>query len=291
MEYRAWDGSDLTTTDECGIPSPQGPKASPDVQDAAILFATFVVRPEIAAANIGNMGGPSAVKGVMPSAETPNQGMWANWLQGEVGLYLPSDQALPQEVREQVVIPVPEPAIIERIQSLAQDGRATGEGTIADKMASLRKEATLQGVTSVKVWGCTQACYSKPFLEAGGADVEGTQSVITTLPFYTEYKSNASLRTLAKAIDRAFNLACAANFHSRQAIGHSHAKVVVAVHAPNCFVRIRNAGAQVFDEVAIELGHGVAHGVRHVNRGGAFFNHRFNHAAQKIRVTAVPVFG
>jgi len=73
-------------------------KAAPDVQDAAVLFATFVVRPEIAAANIGNMGGPSAVKGVMPSTETPNQGLWANWLQGEVGLYLPSDQALPQEV-------------------------------------------------------------------------------------------------------------------------------------------------------------------------------------------------
>ena len=34
----------------------------------------------------------------MPSAEPPNQGQWANWLQGEVGLYLPSDQALPQEV-------------------------------------------------------------------------------------------------------------------------------------------------------------------------------------------------
>jgi raffinose/stachyose/melibiose transport system substrate-binding protein len=73
-------------------------KASPEVQDAAILFATFVVRPEVAAANISTMGGPSAVKGVMPSAETPNQGLWANWLQGEVGLYLPSDQALPQEV-------------------------------------------------------------------------------------------------------------------------------------------------------------------------------------------------
>jgi raffinose/stachyose/melibiose transport system substrate-binding protein len=73
-------------------------KASPEVQDAAILFATFVVRPDVAAANISTMGGPSAVKGVMPSAETPNQGLWANWLQGEIGLYLPSDQALPQEV-------------------------------------------------------------------------------------------------------------------------------------------------------------------------------------------------
>ena len=73
-------------------------KASPEVQDAAILFATFVVRPEVAAANISTMGGPSAVKGLMPGADTPNQQMWAKWLQGEVGLYLPSDQALPQEV-------------------------------------------------------------------------------------------------------------------------------------------------------------------------------------------------
>jgi raffinose/stachyose/melibiose transport system substrate-binding protein len=73
-------------------------KASPEVQDAAILFATFVVRPDVAAANISTMGGPSAVKGVMPGAETPNQGLWADWLQGEIGLYLPSDQALPQEV-------------------------------------------------------------------------------------------------------------------------------------------------------------------------------------------------
>jgi ABC-type branched-subunit amino acid transport system substrate-binding protein len=70
----------------------------------------------------------------------------------------------------------------------------------SDKMASLRKEATLQGVTSVKVWGCTQACYSKPFLESGGADVEGTYSVITTLPFYTEYKQNPTLKKLVASV-------------------------------------------------------------------------------------------
>jgi 5-formyltetrahydrofolate cyclo-ligase len=31
MEYRAWDGSEPATTDECGIPSPQGKSMSPDV--------------------------------------------------------------------------------------------------------------------------------------------------------------------------------------------------------------------------------------------------------------------
>jgi 5-formyltetrahydrofolate cyclo-ligase len=31
MEYRAWDGSEPATKDECGIPSPQAQKVSPDV--------------------------------------------------------------------------------------------------------------------------------------------------------------------------------------------------------------------------------------------------------------------
>jgi ABC-type branched-subunit amino acid transport system substrate-binding protein len=70
----------------------------------------------------------------------------------------------------------------------------------SNKMLDLRKEATLQGVTSVKVWGCTQACYSQPFVDQGGADVEGTQSVITTLPFYTEYKLNPMLKKLVAAV-------------------------------------------------------------------------------------------
>jgi hypothetical protein len=69
----------------------------------------------------------------------------------------------------------------------------------SNNMAALRKEAALQGVTSVKVWGCTQACYSKSFLASGGADVEGTQSVITTLPFYTEYQRNPRLKQLVAA--------------------------------------------------------------------------------------------
>jgi ABC-type branched-subunit amino acid transport system substrate-binding protein len=70
----------------------------------------------------------------------------------------------------------------------------------SNKMLDLRKEATIQGVTSVKVWGCTQACYSQDFVTQGGTDVEGTQSVITTLPFYTEYQRNATLKQLVKAV-------------------------------------------------------------------------------------------
>jgi Periplasmic binding protein len=95
--------------------------------------------------------------------------------------------------------PDPQSALTPVIQEI-KNSNSTFAYSGSDKMASLRKEATLQGVTSVKVWGCTQACYSKPFLEAGGADVEGTQSVITTLPFYTEYKLNPTLKKLVAAV-------------------------------------------------------------------------------------------
>jgi ABC-type branched-subunit amino acid transport system substrate-binding protein len=93
----------------------------------------------------------------------------------------------------------PETALTPLIQAIKDNG-STFVYSGSDKMASMRKEATLQGVTSVKVWGCTQACYSKPFLESGGADVEGTYSVITTLPFYTEYQRNPTLKKLVAAV-------------------------------------------------------------------------------------------
>ncbi len=69
-----------------------------------------------------------------------------------------------------------------------------------NKMADLRKEATLQGVTSVKVWACNQACYNNLVIEQGGADVDGTQIVLTMLPFYSEYKQNPTLKKLVAAV-------------------------------------------------------------------------------------------
>ena len=39
--------------------------------------------------------------------------------------------------------------------------------------AYMLKEAAVQGVTTVKVWDCTSACYSKRFLETAGAKAEG----------------------------------------------------------------------------------------------------------------------
>ena len=67
-------------------------------------------------------------------------------------------------------------------------------------MVELRREAIAQGVNSVKVWACNQGCYDANFLQQGGADVEGTQSILTTLPFYSEYKSNPYLKSLAQQL-------------------------------------------------------------------------------------------
>ena len=92
----------------------------------------------------------------------------------------------------------PQSAMTPIVQAIKQDN-STFAYSGSNKMLDLRKEATLQGVTSVKVWGCTQACYSQDFVNQGGADVEGTQSVITTLPFYTEYKLNPTLKQLVAA--------------------------------------------------------------------------------------------
>ena len=51
-------------------------------------------------------------------------------------------------------------------------------GSSASKMVQARQEAAIQGVDSVKVWACHQGCYDDAFLETGGADVEGTHSIL-----------------------------------------------------------------------------------------------------------------
>ena len=73
-------------------------KAKPDQQKAALLFASFMTTPEVAQRNIATFGSPSAVVGVQPPEGHPIASQMTKWLQGEVGLYLPTDQALPQEL-------------------------------------------------------------------------------------------------------------------------------------------------------------------------------------------------
>jgi raffinose/stachyose/melibiose transport system substrate-binding protein len=73
-------------------------KSKADAQKAALLFASFVTTPEVAQRHIGEFGSPSAVAGVLPPEDHPIATQMAKWLQGEVRLYLPTDQAVPQEI-------------------------------------------------------------------------------------------------------------------------------------------------------------------------------------------------
>ena len=73
-------------------------------------------------------------------------------------------------------------------------------GSAPSVAVELRKEAVLQGANSVKVWACNQACYTADFIKQAGSDAEGETSVIYTLPFYSEYKTNPSLQALVKGV-------------------------------------------------------------------------------------------
>ena len=97
--------------------------------------------------------------------------------------------------------------------------------------------------------------------------------------------------TFAQAVDRALDLARAADHHAGQRVGHRHAQVVVAVHRPDRLVAVGDALAQVADEVAEQLGHRVADGVGDVDRGRTFVDHGLEHAAQEVGVGAVAVLG
>jgi len=73
--------------------------------------------------------------------------------------------------------------------------------SISDYKSSvqLRKESKVQGVSSVKVWGCALQCYDAKFLSEGGADVEGQYSSLFFVPF-EEAKQNKSVNAFLKAI-------------------------------------------------------------------------------------------
>ena len=73
-------------------------KARKDAQEAAYNFAKSVVERQTAQETLEVFGGPSTVLGVMPPTNLAMQRQWAQWLQGDVSLYLIGDQALPQQV-------------------------------------------------------------------------------------------------------------------------------------------------------------------------------------------------
>ena len=75
-------------------------------------------------------------------------------------------------------------AFTPRIQTLRQKGSTYYYNGSNDRaMINARKEAKAQGVTNVKVWACSLACYTRNMLSAGGSDVDGTYVWMQFLPF------------------------------------------------------------------------------------------------------------
>ncbi len=67
---------------------------------------------------------------------------------------------------------------------------------LSTTVISLRREAALQGLTSVKYWLCHIGCYDNKVLASAPASMEGVYSQMNFLPFYTEGASNPSLNAL-----------------------------------------------------------------------------------------------
>jgi hypothetical protein len=87
------------------------------------------------------------------------------------------------------------------IQEMKTDGSNYGQAITANAMVLMRKEATLQGLTGVKVWDCGVGCYDEEnFLKAGGSDVEGQYVDTLFLPFYSkaDQKANPSTGAFVK---------------------------------------------------------------------------------------------
>ena len=84
----------------------------------------------------------------------------------------------------------------------ADNSNYFGTGNAFASMDLVRKEAALQGLTSVKVWDCTLQCYTPQLIQEGGSDVNGTYVSLLFLPF-NETKTNPMLANFVKYTDPA----------------------------------------------------------------------------------------
>jgi hypothetical protein len=90
----------------------------------------------------------------------------------------------------------PQSAYTPVIQAMKSNGSNYGQAITANAMVLMRKEATLQGLTGVKVWDCGVGCYDEEnFLKAGGADVEDQYVDTLFLPFYSKADQKANAMT------------------------------------------------------------------------------------------------
>jgi ABC-type branched-subunit amino acid transport system substrate-binding protein len=92
---------------------------------------------------------------------------------------------------------VPQSALTPFVQQIKASGSSfVYDDTTTQSMVLLRKEAQLQGVSSVKVWECNSGCYDPSFYEQGGATVNGTYASLNDLPYLSDQKANPFLDKL-----------------------------------------------------------------------------------------------
>jgi Periplasmic binding protein len=84
-----------------------------------------------------------------------------------------------------------------------KDKSSTYAESISDYKSSvqLRKESKVQGVDTIKVWGCALQCYDPRFLSEGGADVEGQYASLFFVPL-EEAKQNKSVNAFVKSVGK-----------------------------------------------------------------------------------------
>ena len=90
---------------------------------------------------------------------------------------------------------------------------------------------------------------------------------------------------LADAVDRALDLAHAA-LDRGEAVGDGQAEIVVAVRAEDRLVGVRDAAADLLEELADVLRRRVADRVRQVDRRRAGVDRRLDDAAQEVAIAA-----
>lgn len=101
----------------------------------------------------------------------------------------------------------PQSALTPLVQAVKRYGssyvqNAVGPGGITLMM----REAQLQGVNSVKVWDCGNACYTTLLTQQGGSTVNGVYDTLATIPFYSEYDANPTLKALVDKMGGIENL-------------------------------------------------------------------------------------
>ena len=133
---------------------------------------------------------------------------------------------------------------------------------------------------------------------AGGVELVQLDAGLDAIAVRAHIESSRNLfqrrvaRALANAVDGALHLPRAV-LDSGQRIGYRQTQIVVAVRAQNdpLLVDGRNALAHLGKHVAVLLGGGVAHRVRHINGGGAGFHGNAHHFDKEFAVRACGVLG